>query len=535
MKMWAIAYLVVPLSLALAACAPSSPAPAETSAPTKAAQPAAPTAVAPAAQPTAVPKATGKTTLTVALNGEPAKLDPSQPVGRLNEIANTLLFDSITTRDAQGNLKPALAVSWNRLNDTTWQFKLRPSVKFHNGEEFNADTVKYNLEQLLLRPEANSPHRTFVQTIKQVDVVDPLTVNIVTNGPDVLLPARLSDLYGVMAPAKYYQQVGPEGFAQKPVGSGPFKFVEFQKDRYLKLATNDDYWGTKPPFKELILRPIVDDSARMAALLAGEVDIASNVPYVRVNDLKGNPNLQLVNAHTTRYYFGVFNTNVKPFDDKRVRQAVNYALDVDSIIKNLFIGYGTRIASVFNPSTFGYDPNIKPYPYDPAKAKQLLAEAGYPNGLDTEFDSFTGSLVDHSKLSEVIVSQLAQVGIRAKLNVSDFGVFGPRRLAFNTAAMYIYSLGDWAFDMGIHLPSYLEGSQGYYYKNKELFDKVAEANKTFDEAKRKAMFSDIQKDMKEDAPYIFLFQLDAIWGLGKNVQWAPPLDETWRFNTVTLK
>ena len=407
-----------------------------------------------------------RATLIVALNGEPPKLDPSQPVGRLNEIANTLLFDALTTRDARGNLRPALALSWSRLNDTTWQFKLRPNVKFHNGEEFNADTVKFNLEQLLLKPEANSPHRTFVQTIKQVDVVGPLTVNIITNGPDVLLPFRLSDLYGVMAPAKYYQQVGPAGFAEKPVGTGPFKFVEFKKDQYLRLATNDAYWGTKPSFKELVLRPIVDDSTRMAALLAFEVDIANAVPYARVSELKSNSNIQVVRSPTTRFYFGVFNTNVKPFDDKRVRQAVNYALDVNSMIKNLFMGYGTRIASVFIPSTFGYDPSVQPYPYDPAKAKLLLAEAGYPNGFDTEFDSFTGSLVDHSKLAEVIVAQLAQVGIRAKLNVTDFGVFGPKRLAFNTAPMYIYSLGDWAFDMGIHLPSYLEGSQGYYYKNK---------------------------------------------------------------------
>ena len=483
----------------------------------------------------AAPSSMGRATLIVALNGEPPRLDPSQPVGRLNEIANTLLFDSLTTRDANGNLGPALAVSWKRVNDTTWQFRLRSNVKFTNGEPFNADTVKFNLEQLLLSPEANSPHRTFVQTIKQVDVVNPLVVNIITDGPDVLLPARLSDLYGVMAPPKYYQQVGPAGFAAKPVGTGPFKFVEFRKDEYLRLAVNDDYWGPKPSFRALILRPIVDDSARMAALLAGEVDIANAVPYARVAELRTHSNIQIVRSSTTRFYFGVFNTNVKPFDDVRVRQAVNYAIDVNSIIKNLFMGYGTRIASVFNPGTFGYDPSVQPYPYDPAKAKQLLVDAGYPNGFDTSFDSFTGSLVDHSVLAEAIVAQLGQVGIRAKLNVTDFGVFGPKRLAFNTAPMYIYSLGDWAFDMGIHLPSYLEGSQGYYYKNKDLWDEVAEANRTFDVAKRKQMFSDIQRKMKDDAAYIYLFQLDAVWGLGQNVVWTPPVDETWRFNRVTFK
>jgi peptide/nickel transport system substrate-binding protein len=480
------------------------------------------------------PQAAAKDTLIVAINGQPANLQPQQPVGRLNELVDALIFDSLTTRDPEGKLVPALAESWKRVDDTTWEFKLRSGVKFHNGDPLTSDDVKFTYEQLVLLPDAKSPHQTFLQTIKEVKVTDPTTFQIITKQPDVLLPSRVFDLYGSVVPMKYYQQVGDAKFGTAPIGTGPFKFVEWVKDSQITLAANEDYWGTKTPFKKLVLRFITDDAARMAALLAGEVDIASNVPPTRVDEVNANPKLEVRAGPSSRFYFLVMDTTKKPFDDVRVRRAVNLALDRDALVKGVSRGYGTPLGSVFIPQTFAYDPSLKPV-FDLDQAKKLLAEAGYPNGLDIGFDSFTGSIVDHSKVAEAIAAQLEKAGIRAKLNVTEFGVFGPKRLAHQTAPLYIYSLGDWAFDMGVHLKSYVEGSQGYYYVDPALGAKIDKALGMFDETQRKAAYQEIMKEFYDKALYGSVYQLYQIWGSAKNIDWTPQPDEMLRFQFAKPK
>ena len=475
-----------------------------------------------------------KETLVVAINGEPANLQPAQPVGRLNELVDALIFDSLTTRDQQGNLVPALAESWKRTNDTTWEFKLRSGAKFHNGDPVTSDDVKFTYEQLVLAADQKSPHLTFLATIKSVNVVDATTFQIITTQPDVLLPSRVFDLYGGIVPMKYYQKVGDAAFRTSPVGSGPFKFVDWVKGSQINLVANDDYWGTKTPFKKLALRFITDDAARMAAFLAGEVDIVSNVPPERVAELSANAKLDVRSGPSSRYYFLVFDSTKKPFDDVKVRQAVNLAIDRDALVKGVSSGFGTPIASIFIPQTFGYDATIKPV-FDLDKAKALLTQAGYPNGLDVGFDSFTGSIVDHSKVSQAIAGQLQKAGIRTNLNIVDYGVFGPKRLAHQTAPMYIYSLGDWAFDMGVHLKGYLDGSQGYYHIDPALAAQVDKALGMFDDAQRKAAYAAIEKQFYDQAIYGSVYQVYQIWGAAKNVDWTPQPDEMLRLQLAKPK
>jgi peptide/nickel transport system substrate-binding protein len=538
--LWIVISMMLSMALLLGACAP-------TTTPTTAAEtqaPAPPTA-APAVEatkppekteppkPTEAPQATeapmAKDTLIVAINGQPVRLQPQQPVGRLNEVVNALIFDALTTRDEQGNLVPALAESWELVNDTTWQFKLRSGVKFHNGDPLTANDVKFTYEQLVLNPDVKSPHQTFLQTIQEVKVIDDTTFQIITSRPDVLLPSRVFDLYGSVVPQKYYEQVGDEKFDAAPIGTGPFKFVEWVKDSHMTLEVNEDYWGTKPAFKKLELRFISDDAARMAAVLAGEVDIASTVPPARVDELKNAGKIDIRSGPSSRFYFVVMDTTKPPFNNEKVRKAVNLAIDREGLITGVGRGYGTPIASVFIPQTFGYDENIKPT-YDPEQAKTLLKDAGYPDGFDVVFDSFTGSIVDHSKVAEAIAAQLNDVGIRATLNVQEYGVFGPKRLAHETNPMYIYSLGDWAFDMGVHLKSYVEGSQGYYYVDPELGAKIDAALGMFDEAQRKAAYQEIQQEFLDKAPYGSVYQLDQIWAVSKGVAWNPQPDEMYRFH-----
>ncbi len=528
-----------PASSSVSSAAPSSSASSAASSSAASSSAASSASSSAAAKPTTAPttaaaSAGTKDTLTVAINGEPANLQPAQPVGRLNELVNALIYDSLTTRDPQGNLIAALAQSWKRVDDNTWEFKLRPGVKFHNGDALTSDDVKFTYEQLVLADAAKSPHLTFLQTIKQVNVVDATTFQIITKQPDVLLPSRVFDLYGGIVPSKYFQQVGEAGFEAKPVGSGPYMFVSWAKNSQLTLTANPNYWGPQPGYKNLVLKFIADDAARMAAFQAGEVDIASNVPPERVNELSTNSKLDIRSGPSSRFYFLVFDTTKKPFNDVKVRQAVNYALDRDALVKGVSFGFGTPIASVFIPQTFGYDPSIKPV-FDLNKAKQLLTDAGYPNGLDVGFDSFTGSIIDHSKVSQAIAGQLQKAGIRTALNIVDYGVFGPKRLAHQTAPMYIYSLGDWAFDMGVQLKSYLEGSQGYYYVDPEMGAEVDKALGMFDDAQRKAAYLNIQKEFYDKAIYGSVYQVYQIWGVAKNVDWTPQPDEMLRFQYAKPK
>ena len=268
----------------------------------------------------------------------------------------------------------------------------------------------------------------------------------------------------------------------------------------------------------------------MAALQTGEIDIAAGVPPFQVEELRAG-GLNVVNVPSTRFFFITLRTDKPPFDDVRVRQAVNYALDVPSLIKAVQYELGTQIANVVISQAFGYDPEIKPYPYDVAKAKALLAEAGYPDGIDVTFDSFTGSIVDHSTVAEAIAGQLAEAGIRCKLNVAEFGVFKPTQLANETGELYIYSFGEWAFDADNTFGLMLQTKSGYYYDDPDVLDLFKRERAAFELAEREKLLKELQKKFYEESPYGYLYQLDTIWGMQQNVVYTPRVDElTWFYD-----
>ncbi len=253
-------------------------------------------------------------------------------------------------------------------------------MKFTNGEELDASAVKFTFDRVM-NPDNKTTERASIDTIEKTDVVDAQTVNITTRIPGVLLPARVSELYGSILPPRYVQEKGKDEVGLKPVGTGPYKLVEWKKNERLLLEANEEYWRGPAKVKRIVVRPILDDSARMAALLAGEVDMVSNLPYVRIKEIQGNDKLTVKTIPSPRVFFVVIDPRKPPFNNVKVRQALNYAVDVDAIIKSLYVGYAQRLATLVDRAAFGYDPNVKPYPYDPAKAKQLLADAGYANGF----------------------------------------------------------------------------------------------------------------------------------------------------------
>jgi peptide/nickel transport system substrate-binding protein len=461
----------------------------------------------------------------IGLAAEPNTFDPHLTVGRNTQIFVVNVYDGLTARDAQGHLVPALAESWKRLNPTTWQFTLRRGVKFHNGDDFNADSVKFTLDRAI-NPETKATIGSELSTIASTEIVDPYTVNVITKGPDYLLPVRLGELFGLMLSPKHTAAVGKEAIATKPNGTGPFKLVAWTKNEQLVLEANEQYWRGAPKVKRIVVRPILEDAARIAALQTGEVDLIAPVPHARIAELQRNNRLVIKTIPAPRIFHVTIDVRKPPFDNVKVRQALNHAIDVNAIVKTLYFGHATRLATVVDRGALGYDASIPPYPYDPARAKALLAEAGFPNGFETEFDSFTGSIADHAKPAEAIAGYLRKIGVNVKQNVFEFSAFGPRRVQNKTAPLFIYSIGNAYLEPSWVIRWLTQGGLGMHYKNARLDEMLTRIEATDDPKKRAPLYGDVQKLIKDEAPFIFLFQADAVFGMSTRIDYTPRPDET---------
>ncbi|MBX3070534.1 MAG: hypothetical protein KF883_08580 [Thermomicrobiales bacterium] len=466
----------------------------------------------------------GGAEVTVGMNNEPNTFDPHLAIGRHTETFLGNVYDSLVKTSVDGELIPGLATEWEQVDELTWQFKLREGVTFHNGEPFNADAVKFTFERVL-DPATEATTINLVGTIDHVDVVDEYTVNIVTSQPDIVLLVRVSELYGPILPPGYFAEVGAEGIATAPVGTGPFKLTEWAKNERIVLDANPDYWGGPPAVSRVTVRPILEDSTRISALLAGEVDLINVVPYARIPELEGNGDIKVSTVPSPRVFFVAIDPRDVPFEDVRVRQALNYAVDADAIIQSLYLGHATRLATAFDVAAVGFDPSIEPYPYDPDMARQLLTDAGYPDGIDANFYAFTGSIADHSQAAEAIVAYLNEAGIRAQMNMLEFGAFGPVRVGNEAIPLFIYSIGNWSREPALTVSWMMQGDGSLFYQNQQILDLIDQALATFDVEERSAIYSEMQQLLKDDAGFIYLFQADAVFAMRSNIEFEPRPDE----------
>src|SRR2546430_7053618 len=323
----------------------------------------------------------------VVQSGEAATLDWHMHCDKNAHEPDRQIFDTLLRRDLKTlKLEGNLAESWRLLNETTWQFKLRRGIKFHNGEPLHAAAVKDSIERLL-NPKQGAPGRTSIATIDHVDVVNASTVNVVTSKPFPLLPVRMSPGHcgtvGIVPP-KYIEQVGDAGFAVKPVGSGPYKFVEWVKDERLVLEANRDYHRGAPAIERLVFRPVPELTTRVAALLSGQADLVSDVPPDQMAKIKASGVARTEVSTLGGFVIMVKITNYLmpgPWQDARVRRAINYAIDMDTIIKTVLEGHRQVLGVPLEREAFGFNPAMKWWGYDPERAKALLREAGYAGGV----------------------------------------------------------------------------------------------------------------------------------------------------------
>ena len=428
------------------------------------------------------------------------------------------ISDTLLRWTAPGQLGPWLATSWRNVDSLTWELTLRQGVKFQNGEPFNAQAVKFFYDTMN-DPKVISPSKTNHTWVKEVQILDDYKVRLITRVPYPVLPAQLALAH--MIPPAYVKQVGLDGYRRHPIGTGPFKFVEHIPDSRIVFQANDDYWGGPQRVKTLIYRPIKEDAARAAALLAGEVDVAMDLPPELIPVINRSSNAKVQKVLTIRTYVMLMSTLFPnyPTVKREVREAINYAIDRESIATNILGGTGEP-AAWMSPTTFGYNPALKPIPYDPARAKRLLAEAGYPNGVDLVLDASSGKYPKDREISEAIGGQLSAVGIRTTVRNLDWGVLTKRIFSHQASALSLIGWGDANFDPESHnrlaLKTGSTWSQGVDPKLDALIDKIGTE---MDPDKRKTLIYEEQDYLRKEFPVAYLERMGLIAGVSKRLDW----------------
>jgi peptide/nickel transport system substrate-binding protein len=459
------------------------------------------------------------------------------------------VFDTLVERDQNLELQPALATEMPKLvAPTTWEVKLRRGVKFHNGEEFNAESAKFSIERIA-NPANKLRGSSFFLPIDRVEIVDAHTIRVHTKKPWPLFNKVMAFVQGAMYPPKAYEGKDSAYISKNPIGTGPYKFVRWSKDEEIVLEANSAYWRGEPKIKTVVFRPIPDDAVRVAALQNGEIDLAVNIPPHLAAPIDKHPRLFLSTAPSVRtiqlmYYTHQMDAQHKPTGpyqgptaDKRVRQAINSAIDVDDIIKNVLDGKGVRVATMLTEKHFGFDPQLKPIKQDTARTKKLLAEAGFPNGVDLVFNGPQGRYVRDKEVAEAVTGQLTKAGIRTTLRTHEWGNYLNNMVYVHKAGpVWLIGWGSSTYDAEtVYVPLFRTGGVFVNYHNPDFDRMVDEAQAIMDEKKRLEQYHRINRLWLEDAPAMPLYQQVDLYGVSKRVGWKARGDEVIRAYEMSLK
>jgi len=518
-----------------AACGPAQapaaqPAPTQPpaqQAPTLAAQPA-PTQAVVAAKPTAAPTTGAPMRVTVAQGVDPTVLDPD--MHRETPTNNVIrhIYDALLERDADGQLIPGLAESWKFTDDTTLQLTLKSGVKFSNGEPFNADVAKYNLDRVTgkLAGAKATLNAANYASIGDVRSLDPTTLEIKLQKPNPVLLRYLRDKY--MVPMQYTKDNGFDALVEKPIGTGWYTLKEWTRSDHLTLVASQASWHGKPNIDEVVFRPIPENATRVAELKTGNVDAIVNVPPDQVDTLKADSNVDVRTVPSARITGLFLNAlDVAALKDKRVRQALNYGVDVDSICKNVMNGYATPVSTWATSFFVGYDQAGKRYAYDPTHAKQLLTDAGYPDGFNVELLTPSGRYLNDVQVVQAIAAMLEKIGIHVKVNAVEFGVFAKMTQDRTIPDMFFAAWGNAPWDVYDTLIALARtGGIFSWYSNPTLDDLVDKAGSTSDETKHADYLKQALGVIWEDASHVFLYQQQDLYAASKRLKWQPRSDET---------
>jgi peptide/nickel transport system substrate-binding protein len=401
-------------------------------------------------------------------------------------------------------------------------------VKFHDGEPFNAAAVKFSIERQLSHPKSRA--KAALAPVERVEIVDDYTVNVISKGPFPALLVR--NTYAgsgsvVMLPPKYLQEKGDEAFAARPVGTGAFRFVEWVKGDHVTLEANPDYWRAKPRVSRVVFRFVPETATRIASLLNGETDIIENVPPDQVERVSSNPGTVIgktSDGMIVAYY--QFDTRAdSPVKSKKVREAISAAIDWDTIIRDLLRGHARRRPIPLDPRDFGVDPGLKAAAYDPERAKRLLVEAGYAGGFSFTMPTSDGRYMQDRAVSEAVAAYLGKVGIKVTVQPTEWGVYLKMLAEKRTGPLFIIGWGSGLFDADVLVDEF--GCKVTYstFCHEQVEDLLQKARAEANPEARVKLYYRAQELLIDEVAFAGAYQPAALFGIGKRVDWKPPIGE----------
>jgi len=467
--------------------------------------------------------AVDKQTVVAAITALPANLDPLIPPSIESAKYAWNAFDSLYGFDRQGNLEPRLATGYDIGGDgLVWTFKLRKGVKFHNGDDLTAEDVKFSMDRVL-QPETKSTRRPFfAPVVESTTVKDAHTVVFRLKKKDGAFLNKLAG-YLYVVPHKLVQSLpNADAFAQAPVGTGPWKVVRNQVGRELVFERFDGFWGKKPAVSRLIYKVVPEASSRASALLAGEVDLATEVVPTDLERLQSNKGLaaEVVDGGSPLHIRIYSNDPATPLSKKEVRLAMNYAVDKKALIASVLRGQAVELNSLI-PSSYPYgsNPTLKPFEFDVAKAKQLLAQAGYAKGFDT---SLTCPSNQPRVICETLAAYWGQVGIRTQIKVIDSVAYNRLNNTHQSGPLVVMGFGNAIYDP-IHVIGGAATKDGTWsdYSNPDVDRLVAQVDGEAERAKRAAIFRQVLQITRDDGQAVLLAEPKLIYVKDPQLDWKP--------------
>lgn len=441
--------------------------------------------------------------------------------------------DPLLARDNKGDLHPALATSWEQVDPTTVRFHLRQGVKFSDGVDFTADDVVFTVNRIV-DPKNAYAMLSRIGLVSGATFVDKYTVDIKTRTVSPTLLRGLSDI--IMEPKHYYEKAGADAVASHPIGTGPFVFQQWMPGDHYTLTTNKSYWGGVPKFDRLIIRTIPDGSTRVASLVTGESQIIEEVPIDLIGQVNESGTAKVEEIGTTVGLVLTFDPEIKPFDNPKIREAFDYAIDKPLILKEILKGQGEILqGQVLTSNALGFNGALKARPYDPARAKKMLQDAGYDFNTPVPITTQNGKYVSDTDICNAIAGMLNQIGVKATVNVVEGGVFQQMSNALRMGPIYMvgwYNLGDADFAS----VWYTKAGFRTHWMDPEYEKLFIAARSTNDAAERIKAYRRMMEIQYEQSPSVFLFGLPSLYGVGNAITgFGASSDKILRLSSVTFK
>jgi len=486
-------------------------------------------------------------TLRIGLSSEVTSMDPQWNNSGPNVAAALHIFEPLTLTDRNGRLIPGLAVAWRQVDPLTWEIKLRPGVRFHDGSLLSADDVVFSLDRPNQLTGSPGPFTQFVKAIVAKQIVDAQTLRLKTATPYVLLPYDLNSILIVSHHAALNASEADFDSGQAAIGTGPFRLISFARGDRIELERNPTYWGAAPQWQHVTLRMLSNDATRLAALYANDVDAIENVPTTDVKRVAADAHFQLNQQISWRTLFFHMDqargldpeiTDARgaplarnPLQDVRVRHALSLAINRDAIVAKVMEDLAVPASNLVSPGIFGYNASIAVDGYDPARAKALLLEAGYPNGFHLVLHAPNNRYVNDARVAQAVAGLLSRVGVATRVAAEPWSTYLPKA----RAGQFAFALIGWGSSLGdntikAHLATPNPG-KGYgawnfgRYSNPQLDAMLDHDFTEFDDAKREADARAMMAFAMADEPVIPLYHQRVSWATRRGISYPGRVDE----------